>query len=700
MTKKTIRLSICLAILPALSYAAQAGEAIYAAPGGNTAGTGAIDSPVDIYTAVSRVEAGGTIYLRGGIYYLTKGLDLDKIGSEAAPYRLWAYENEKPVFDCSQETVPNANNLGIRMTNGCWWHIKRLEIRNAYNSGFKIRNGSHNTFEQCVAHHNGGSGFHIGYEHEADVNPDGSLAAYNTWLNCDAYNNFDWWSTSDGRPAAGTNADGFACKSNAGKGNRYIGCRAWSNSDDNWDFFECGYGIQLLDCWAWNAGVMADHAAMYLDRTGRPLTDAEWDGNGNGFKIGGGCLLIGGRACRLESRGTHVLRNCIAFNNTVNGFDQNNHPYGAIIENCIGFNNRCNFRFYDPNKNGTTFTFRNNISWGGSNADTFDRISIAANAGNSWNQPGLTSNPAAEFVSLSPGDANAVRTLDGSLPDDFARLNHNSAFIDKGLPTEAITIDVDDIHLPAIAYRGMAPDLGAFEYPTSSEEESLLYEWNFANDSTTFPTANPFTAAITTVAGLTFQAHQDGISSIGNFGIISYYPRTYNGTVYNRSLTFGGDSYWDSEINPSAPRPNQRFMRFPVPGNCTVKMLIATTTATGNPVVYITDGAAFIDSITGPAGRNAAAKEGIVRYTGNATTLYIGNKKMSGGIRPEFYYIKVSAQTATSVKETVWADKSQAVSSVCYDLTGRQITSRKKGFLIRKTLYEDGMIETQKIWNH
>ncbi|MDR1336125.1 MAG: right-handed parallel beta-helix repeat-containing protein, partial [Tannerella sp.] len=484
--KKILFIAGCMAALLFLSRIAQAGNAdgpaIYTAPDGTSAGTGAIDSPMDIYTAVARIEAGGTVYMRGGVYYLTRGVDLDKAGSEAAPYRLWAYPGEQPVFDCSQETVPNANNLGIRMTNGYWWHIRGLEIRNAYNSGFKVRNGSHNTFENCVAHHNGSSGFHIGFEHETGANPDGSLAAYNTWLNCDAYNNFDWWSTSGEQPRAGTNADGFACKSNAGKGNRYIGCCAWNNSDDNWDFFECGYGIQLIDCWAWNAGIMSDHTEMYLARTGNPLTATEWDGNGNGFKIGGGCLNIAGRTCQLESRGTHVLRGCIAFRNNVNGFDQNNHPYGAVIENCIGFSNRCNFRFYDPNKSGTAFIFRNSISWGGSSADTFNRITMAADAGNSWNQPGLTSDPAAAFVSLSVESAKAARGADGSLPEGFARLKPNSVFIDKGVPTAAIDNDADEIHLPAIESQGMAPDMGAFEHRTASGIESLHRDRNADGD--------------------------------------------------------------------------------------------------------------------------------------------------------------------------------------------------------------------------
>lgn len=440
------------------------GQTIYAAPDGRAAGGGTIDSPVDIYTAVARVQAGGTIYLRGGVYMLTKGVDLDQIGTESRPYRLWACEGEIPVFDCSEETVPDRNNVGVRMTSGQWWHIRGLVVCNAYNSGFKLVNASHNTFENCTARHNGGTGFHIGYDHETQVNSGGTKAAYNTFLNCDSHHNFDWWTTDgSGNITAGTNTDGFACKANTGKGNRYIGCRAWANSDDGWDLFECGYGVQLIDCWTWSSGVMEDHLEMYRDRTGGELTPDIWDGNGNGFKIGGGCLYQTGRTCRLESRGTHILRGCVSFANSYNGFDQNNHRYGAIVEHCMAFDNQRNFQFYDPNKNGTKFTFRNNVSWGGEKPDNFTKISLAADEGNLWNQPGITQDPAREFVSLTAASAGAGRGADGSLPDGFARLTANSAFVDKGVATQGIDHAFDDIRLDAIPYQGAAPDLGPIE---------------------------------------------------------------------------------------------------------------------------------------------------------------------------------------------------------------------------------------------
>lgn len=162
---------------------------------------------------------------------------------------------------------------GIVLREGCYWYLQGIEVTGAYNEGFRIVNGSHNTFDRCVAHHNGGSGFSMSFGHEKPgeplPNPDGEKAAWNTFVNCDSYNNFDWWTVNGGVPAAGTNADGFAVKQGSGRGNRFIGCRAWNNSDDAWDLYECGHAVEMTDCWAWHTGHREDHVDMYADRTGR-----------------------------------------------------------------------------------------------------------------------------------------------------------------------------------------------------------------------------------------------------------------------------------------------------------------------------------------------------------------------------------------------------------------------------------------------
>ena len=193
---------------------------LFVAPDGVATNTGTQSSPLDLYSAISKINIGGTIYVKGGVYKLTKDVNLDKKGREDAPYKLWAYENEKPVFDFIEQVGTSGHNTGIRFNNGTWWHVKGLEVCNSYSAGFRILNGSHITIENCSSHHNGGPGFHIGYPHGEATNLDGEKAAYNTFLNCDSYNNFDWRTMSNGRPRAGTNADGFSCQSSTGKGNR------------------------------------------------------------------------------------------------------------------------------------------------------------------------------------------------------------------------------------------------------------------------------------------------------------------------------------------------------------------------------------------------------------------------------------------------------------------------------------------------
>lgn len=413
---------------------------------------------------MEKAAKGWTIYLRGGEYTLVKRLELNAIGTEAKPIRMLAYNGEKPVFECSGLTEAVWSRQGIVLREGCYWYLQGIEVTGAYNEGFRIVNGSHNTFDRCVAHHNGGSGFSMSFGHEKPgeplPNPDGEKAAWNTFVNCDSYNNFDWWTVNGGVPAAGTNADGFAVKQGSGRGNRFIGCRAWNNSDDAWDLYECGHAVEMTDCWAWHTGHREDHVDMYADRTGGSLTEEVWAGDGNGFKMGGGCLDISGRECRAYSKGTHLLRNCISFDNAKKGFDQNNHPMGAWIENCLSFGNGINFQFWKENTEGTGWVLRNNISMNGARKDQFKGLTLLADDHNSWNL-GIKGKPA-DFVSLSAADAAAPRGADGSLPEHFGRLAAGSAFIDRGAPTE--TVRGDGFAREPIPYNGSAPDLGAYEY--------------------------------------------------------------------------------------------------------------------------------------------------------------------------------------------------------------------------------------------
>ena len=69
------------------------------------------------------------------------------------------------------------------------------------------------------------------------------LNSYNKAYRCDAYNNSGKDSSTKG------NADGFG---HHGTGAEFIECRAWDNSDDNYDCIN-SYGRTVFDsCWAFN----------------------------------------------------------------------------------------------------------------------------------------------------------------------------------------------------------------------------------------------------------------------------------------------------------------------------------------------------------------------------------------------------------------------------------------------------------------
>lgn len=403
----------------------------YVATNGNdTTGDGSIGNPwKTIPKAVSVVVAGDTIYLRGGVHYYSSTIAITKSGSSGNRITLQNYQGENAIIDFSGQTRVS-NNRGIELT-GDYWHFKGFTVRGSADNGI-YSDSSYNVFEQLVLYENGDSGFQL-YASSS------SSPAYNQIINCDSYLNYDPYKN-------GENADGFAAKGptpdptqrDIGPGNVFHGCRAWSNSDDGWDFWWAGSGVLVEDCWTWGNGVNIWGVSPF-------------NGDGNGFKLG-------------QGGGEHVLIRCIAFDLPSNGFDLNRSTTdatGVTLYNCTGYNNgNRNFNFPNPST-GAIHILRNNISYAGS-------ISIGSlidDAYNSWN--GFTVTNAdfasidANFTPITDPDAytnvNSVgidrpRGPDGELPKlAFLRLDNASALIDAG-------IDVSE------PFYGYAPDLGAFEH--------------------------------------------------------------------------------------------------------------------------------------------------------------------------------------------------------------------------------------------
>lgn len=406
----------------------------FVSPTGNDANAGTIDAPFySVQKAVSLAGPGDVIYVRGGTYYYTQMILITNSGTADRPIKLWSYPGERPYLNFTNQPYGPSYRGILITTNGNYWHIKGLEIGYAGDNGMKIE-GSHNIIEQCIFHHCGDAGLQIGFGHY-DSNPDGQLAAYNLILNCDSYLNFDF-------DNMGSDADGFACKMHNGRGNVFVGCRAWRNSDDGWDLFETDHAVLITNCWTWHNGDRADFEAIYLARMGKPMSS--FQGNGNGFKLGGNGA--GG-----SSLGTHIVMNCVSFDNnspgrTRHGFDQNSHKDGVVLYNCLAWSNLYNYFFEESVNAGKSMVFKNNVSFAGAVAE-FGTGSIEQN--NSWNLP-VTAN-AADYVDLSEAAAAAPRNPDGSLPTGFARLVAGSDLIDKGV----------DVGLP---FAGVAPDLGPYEF--------------------------------------------------------------------------------------------------------------------------------------------------------------------------------------------------------------------------------------------
>lgn len=458
--KKLIPLFILLLFSISISQATD----YYIATNGNSANPGTLGSPfASFQQAINLAQPGDNIYVRGGTYAVATTITIGPAnnGSSASPIKLWAYQNEKPILDFTTQTASGAR--GILLT-GSYWHIKGLEIAYAVDNGIKVE-GNNNTIELVVTHHCGDTGIQLGFGHDTP-NPNGANCAYNLILNCDSYLNFDI-------AGKGGNADGFACKMHNGKGNVFKGCRAWDNSDDGWDLFETDWPVEILNCWTWYNGYKTSFDAWYLQKTGNTMSS--FSGNGNGIKLGGNGA--GG-----SSVGTHVVKNCISFDNNATGrskkgFDLNSHAGGVIVHNCTAFRNGYNYMFETEATNGNVNEFKNNVSFEHKASMEYEFTTGAIQQNNSWNLP--VTETAADFQDLTQVMAKAPRQSDGSLPNNaFARLVAGSDLIDKGV----------DVGLP---FSGAAPDLGAIEFVSPTGIKIL----NNVQGLSLFP--NPFTTSFT-----------------------------------------------------------------------------------------------------------------------------------------------------------------------------------------------------------
>ncbi|HUJ08927.1 MAG TPA: hypothetical protein VL171_02785, partial [Verrucomicrobiae bacterium] len=402
--------TIIICALAALAGTASATNyyiATYGSDSNSGTSTNANQAWATLAHAVTTMSAGDTVYMRGGSYATSSQIDMKKMGTSGSGYTITNYPGEVPILDYTTE--PRGSSEGIRIT-GAYWQLYGLVITNAAHNGLNIRGngsltGSFNWIERCVFVGCSNSGFLVG----SSSSPGSYLPSSNTIINCDAIRNYD-----AGPTAYGGNADGFSAKWYIGPGNKFIGCRAWQNSDDGWDLWMGQSPVLISNCWAWQNGSNVWNSGTF-------------EGNGNGFKLGGNNVAA-----------NHTLVYSLAYQNINNGsggngIDQNDNTGSLTVDQNTSWGNKgLDFNLnHSPNKT-EHHTVRNNLVIGGGAS----RVSITANStvqSNSWQviSPDPNSN---DVLSMDASQLAAPRQADGSLP--VITLVHpvsGGRLVDKGI---------------------------------------------------------------------------------------------------------------------------------------------------------------------------------------------------------------------------------------------------------------------------
>lgn len=394
-------------VLAPLSLASEP-RSWYVSPTGNDAAAGTLEQPfATLQRAQQSVQPGDTVWLRGGTYRIRedqlarrRGLYatifvLDQSGTPDAPISYRAFEQERPVFDCSL-VKPEGKRVSAFLVRGSWLRIDGIGVTgvqvtmrgHTQSICFESR-GSHNRFERLEMH----DGQAIGIYHLEGSD--------NLFLNCDAWNNWDFTS-ENGR---GGNVDGFGCHpSPKATGNVFRGCRAWFNSDDGFDCISAHEAVTFENCWALYNGFSPKFERL---------------ADGNGFKAGGYGSIPAQRLPAVIPR--HVVRDCVAVGNKNGGFYANHHPGGIdwlnnrAYQNGTDFNMRCRLTDNRTEADGYGHRLIGNLTFGSPRPLAHINRDQCELSGN-WFPPEHNFGPG-DFWSVAPEDLLRPRQPDGSLPE-------------------------------------------------------------------------------------------------------------------------------------------------------------------------------------------------------------------------------------------------------------------------------------------
>lgn len=407
----------------------------YVSPNGDDANSGTIEAPfATIQKAHDNVslQPGDVICLRGGTYYPTAQTVFNKVGNANNYFVLSSYQGEVSVINGRNIPEGNINSTSTAtwaFLNAGYWKIRGLiHLTNGRGAGVYIEGSRFLEFKRVESSYNGkraaraGHGFFLYSSNTRNI----------LFENCDSHHNANhlWRNGEDQEGNQYQHGDGWRIFD--GTNIKLVGCRAWNNLDDGYDFTQAGSRIEMEGCWAAYSGI--DDAAGSI--TGTPNKHmSRWEGDG--IKFGYENDIAQHRAIR-----------CLSWNNNCHGWTVRGGPYE--IYNSAAFNNGGDaFSGINnkPNKRRNTYGFRNRLGDGGG-AFAYSGVSVSQG----------------DFISINDTGMLAPRKSDGGLPAvNFLHLIQGSKLIDAG-------VDV------GLVFKGSSPDIGPFEFGTTFSGRSAPHQ--------------------------------------------------------------------------------------------------------------------------------------------------------------------------------------------------------------------------------
>lgn len=507
----------------------------YMATDGTAEGDGSLGDEFNhIQQFIDVAVPGDTLIVRGGRYTYTAAhgnsihrLEPDNAnygtsGTKANPICILRYEGDSEVIlDCKNIISSGGYNTGFNIVNAEYWVFRGITVKNILQRGsdvdildtvscvaFNLFQCANMEFEQVHVDTIGGRGWYYesgAWDAEFEQVPDPTFSSdTTTWLNCDVHMCADSLTRyGSGSPFQNGNlADGWKTVGYRDGYFSWTGCRVWKVTDDGYD-----NGREAMmyydNCWVWDIG--------FLEK-----------GNGNGFKMGGNRDSVG--------YVNDVMINCIAawceteYSSQAGGLEfieydvGESAPYGGAyyransrIYNNVFYGNAIGILGTDNTQHEYyNYIFRNNLSFASTSISNDIVMDIAINTTGhpweyveshnnwDWNDPSPSSIPwfvitdtitvsAADFVTgldsaTIYGRLEASRQSDGDLPTDHPfELVEGSDLIDAG--TQVPASDSVDFQLD---YYGVSPDIGAFEYGSSSSSSNK----SFTNGSRAYRVGN------------------------------------------------------------------------------------------------------------------------------------------------------------------------------------------------------------------